>query len=72
MSVISETPEQMERHRMMVDEVENRLRRCKCCDACANAQSDLIDDIIPCYQVICKITGENRKGRSGAFCKDWK
>ena len=67
-----ETIEEMRRRREYAEKANENLRRCKCCNACANANVGFSDDDIPQYQVICKITGENRKGRSGSMCPNWK
>lgn len=67
-----ETIEEMRRRREYAEKANENLRRCKCCNACRNAETGFSDEAIPHYQVICKITGENRKGRSGFMCPHWK
>lgn len=60
-----ETSEEMARHRTMAEEADITLRANKCCDVCANADWKFDAGR---YDVICRITGENRKSRSGFMC----
>lgn len=64
-----ETPEEMERHRTMAEEADITLRANKCCDVCANA--DWIFNAGR-YDVICRITGENRKACIGFMCPHYR
>lgn len=64
-----ETPEEMARHRAIVEDADKTLRANKCCDVCANASWEFNAGR---YDVICRITGENRKACIGFMCPHYK
>lgn len=55
-----------------IDNAEKNLRKNKSCAFCRNAETGFSDDAIPYYQVICNITGKNRKGKTGFMCRNWE
>ena len=64
-----ETSEQIQRRKAAVDKAQELLWKNRCCNVCGNARKEFVDAQ---YMVICALTGENRKGRSGLCCPYWK
>ena len=64
-----ETPEEMARRSTAAKEADIVLKANKCCDVCANADWKFDTGR---YDVICRITGENRKACSGFMCPHYK
>ena len=64
-----ETPEEMIKHRTIAEEADKFLRANKCCDVCANADWKFNAGR---YDVICRITGENRKACIGFMCPHYE
>ena len=64
-----ETPEEMAKHRTIAEEADKFLKANKCCDVCANADWKFNAGR---YDVICRITGENRKACIGFMCPHYE
>lgn len=53
----------------VADYVDGILRKNQSCSTCKNA----IREIEDCrYRVICSLTGENRKGKTGFMCNNYE
>lgn len=56
----------------LADSANNVLRKNKMCSTCKNAIEGFTRDSLPKYTITCSITGEERKGKCGRNCPNWK
>lgn len=56
----------------LAEKANDILRRNKMCSKCKNAIEGFTRDSLPKYTITCGITGEDRKGKCGRNCPNWK
>lgn len=64
--------ENLRKYAALAEKATDVLRRNKMCVTCKNAREEFTQESIPKYSVVCSITGENRKGKCGMNCPNWK
>lgn len=64
--------ENLRKYAALVNKVNDVLRKNKMCSECGNAIEEFTKDDFLKYTITCGITGENRKGKCGRNCPNWK
>ena len=64
--------ENLRKYADLVEKANDVLRRNKMCETCKNAREGFTKEKLPKYSVVCSITGEDRKGKCGRDCPNWK
>lgn len=64
--------ENLRKYAALVNNANDVLRKNKMCSVCKNAIEGFTKDNPLEYTITCSITGENRKGKCGRSCPNWK
>ena len=64
--------ENLRKYAALANNANDVLRKNKMCSECGNAIEGFTKDTLPKYTITCGITGEDRKGKCGRNCPNWK